>query len=161
MGLFSGKRKDGSIRTTLQFVDGIDNFSNGELVELSYHETENEIRIKSGAVKDKPVVHLSLDKIVNADVIREKDIIEKQKSVAGRAAVGGLILGPLGAIVGGMSGIGSKKKTKVKYYMVINYKKDGEIKVLSFEIIDGSLYWDKILDAIKERVGPAPAGIEL
>ena len=34
---------------------------------------------------------------------------QKNKSVIGRAIVGGLILGPVGAIVGGMTGIGQKQ----------------------------------------------------
>jgi hypothetical protein len=34
----------------------------------------------------------------------------QDKSVLGRAAIGGLLLGPLGAVVGGMSGVGGKQK---------------------------------------------------
>lgn len=43
--------------------------------------------------------------------IEDKDQIyeHKEKSIIGRAIVGGLILGPVGAIVGGMTGIGTKK----------------------------------------------------
>lgn len=36
----------------------------------------------------------------------------KSKSVVGRALVGGILLGPVGAIVGGMTGIGEKEITK-------------------------------------------------
>ncbi|WP_441000765.1 TM2 domain-containing protein [Fodinibius sp. SL11] len=47
----------------------------------------------------------------------------KDKSVVGRAAAGGLLLGPLGAVLGGMSGIGSKSKKldKETDYLIINY----------------------------------------
>ena len=41
-------------------------------------------------------------------------------SVIKRAAVGGLILGPVGAIVGGMSGIGAKQE-RFKGYIAINF----------------------------------------
>lgn len=44
--------------------------------------------------------------------IQPDEITEKDKSVIGRAVVGGLLLGPVGAIVGGMSGIGTKQKVK-------------------------------------------------
>lgn len=43
------------------------------------------------------------------------------KSVVGRAVLGGVILGPLGAIVGGMSGIGSKSGLVAHQYLAINY----------------------------------------
>lgn len=39
-----------------------------------------------------------------------KQIEEKDKSVIGRAIVGGVLLGPVGAVVGGMSGLGTKQK---------------------------------------------------
>lgn len=152
MGLFDGKRKDGSIKTTLKFVDGLSAFTRDELIELTFHEDKNEISIKSLANKSKPLIHLKIDKIINTDFLSEKEIIEKSKSVGGRAVAGGLLLGPLGAIVGGMSGIGSKQDSKTKYYIVINYKSNDEYGVLSFEVIDASTYWNKILKAINNNI---------
>ncbi len=43
----------------------------------------------------------------------QKKLLEKKsKSVVGRALVGGILLGPVGAIVGGMTGIGNKEISK-------------------------------------------------
>lgn len=49
---------------------------------------------------------------------------QKEKSVIGRALVGGLILGPVGAIVGGMTGIGTKEKALYTpdLFLAITYK---------------------------------------
>ena len=49
---------------------------------------------------------------------------EVKNSVIGRGIVGGLLLGGVGAIVGGMSGI---NRTKSTYYMVIHLKDETEI----------------------------------
>lgn len=43
------------------------------------------------------------------------------KSVVGRAVLGDIIMGPLGAIVGGMSGIGTKSAIIVTQYVAINF----------------------------------------
>jgi hypothetical protein len=52
------------------------------------------------------------------DYITEDEV--KNKSVLARGVVGGIILGPLGAVIGGMSGIGTKTK-EGKSFLTINY----------------------------------------
>lgn len=59
--------------------------------------------------------------IISLKQTSQEELSKTDKSVIGRAVFGGLILGPLGAIVGGMSGIGSKEKFVNKHYLVINY----------------------------------------
>ncbi len=49
------------------------------------------------------------------------ELIKESKSVIGRSIAGGLLLGPLGAIVGGMSGIGHKENQGSKHFLIINY----------------------------------------
>ena len=80
--------------------------------------------------------------IHNAQIISLKqtsseELSRTDKSVIGRAVVGGLILGPLGAIVGGMSGIGSKETLKIQDYLVINYW-DKESKAAQTLLIRGN-----------------------
>ena len=59
--------------------------------------------------------------IISLKRTSHEELVKADKSVIGRAVVGGLILGPLGAIVGGMSGIGIKDKFIDKNYFIINY----------------------------------------
>lgn len=61
------------------------------------------------------------DQIISIKQTSRQELISKDKTVIGRAVVGGLILGPLGAIVGGMSGIGTKEQIKNRHYLVLNY----------------------------------------
>lgn len=59
--------------------------------------------------------------IINIQTASKAELAKINKSVIGRAVVGNLIFGPLGAIIGGMSGFGTKDKFLDNQYMIINY----------------------------------------
>lgn len=89
--------------------------------------------------KDQLLFHTSLgntyklkkEQILGSHEMSEKEILEKSKSSIGRAVVGGVALGPLGAVVGAISGTGSKKKKKMNYYTLISYvSQSGEDKTI-------------------------------
>lgn len=152
MGLFSRNKKDKPISVNVSFVDGLEGFSQGLAVNITTDDNENKLVIKSVVVK-KPEVNLKYEQITGINVTSEEEILEKSKSVTGRAVVGGVLLGPLGAIIGGMSGIGDKKKEKTRYYLIINYKsKDDEIKVLSFEVTNSLGAWDKFIEHVRNKI---------
>jgi len=152
MGLFGKKNKNSDRSVNLSFVDGIEGYGKGLAIELSINTEKECVTIKSRAVK-KPEVNLKFEQITGVNVVSEKDIIEKSKSTVGRAIVGGVLLGRLGAIIGGMSGIGNKQKSETHYYMVINYKsKNEEIKVLSFEIVGASLHWSSFVEELRSKI---------
>lgn len=68
--------------------------------------------------------------------------------------VGGLLLGPLGAVVGGMSGVGQKKQSVGKNYFVINYHPAAahdEVRAISLEIVGATLGLSKFISALKEK----------
>jgi hypothetical protein len=77
-----------------------------------------------------PIKEIHKSQIISLERITSKEL--EDKSVIGRAAVGAVLLGPLGALVGGMSGIGSKQKNK--YYIIINYWDTGTKKPCSLSV---------------------------
>lgn len=152
--LFKRKNKSGNKAINLSFVDGVESYSKGTAIELSLDDKEECLVMKARAFKDKPIIKLNYEQIVAAEVITEKEIVESDKSVVGRAVVGGVLLGPLGAIVGGMSGIGSSTKANKHYFLVVNYNSNTseEIKTLSFEIVGASLNWADFVKELKTKI---------
>lgn len=120
--------------TNLEIGKQIVNWGGDAGFEGEYSQSENVItKIPSGKVNVILHTHglqivkgITFYSIHNSQIISikqtsQEELSQTDKSVIGRAVVGGLILGPLGAIVGGMSGIGSKEKIKNQHYLVINY----------------------------------------
>lgn len=77
---------------------------------------------------------IPIDKIKAVAVHTERELIEKGKSVVGRAIIGTLIVPGLGTIVGGLSGIGTKKKRgRTHYFLILNYlDKNGQMAAITF-----------------------------
>jgi len=75
------------------------------------------------------------DRLVTLDLITRQNIEEKQKSVIGRGITGAVLFGPVGAIVGGISGVGSKKKSNTTAVLCLAYEtKDGNYGNMIFDI---------------------------
>jgi len=77
----------------------------------------NGICIKSGF----DFFYISHEQLIEMKFITHRQLTSENKSVIGRAVVGGVLLGPLAAVVGGLSGIGSKVKTIGNYLLVITF----------------------------------------
>lgn len=74
------------------------------------------------------------ERIEKYAIISGRQITQVEKSVVGRAIVGGILLGGVGAIVGALSANGTKEKVgKEEYFLIINYiDKNGETAAISF-----------------------------
>jgi len=148
---FKGKDKEGNRYIDLSIIAGLDNIPKGMLTRLTLKDEG--LLIKQNYF-GKGEAFLNYSQITNVGKITEKEIYEKDKSVLGRAVAGGLVLGPLGAIVGGVSGVGKKEKKKLNIYYIINYKssQDGEIKALSFSL-GGAYQLNKFTEELKKKAG--------
>lgn len=156
MSIFGKKNKNGDRSVNLSYVDGVESYDKGTAIALSIDNT-NECVTMSARVYKRP----KFEQITGIDVVSEKEIVEKSKNTVGRAMIGGMLLGHLGAIIGGMSGIGSKKSSETTFYMIINYRsQSGEIKVLSFKIVGASLHWSSFVDELKNKIKITPIEIE-
>lgn len=105
-----------------EHIDGIPFVNKGEIIALNFLETD--LKITKG--KNEDLLNIPFQKIKNAEVLIE--MAEKNKSVIGRAVVGGLLLGPVGAVVGGISGTGTNKKKN--HFLNITYIENNEVKNL-------------------------------
>lgn len=105
-----------------------ENLKDGSVI-VAVHE--HGVRISDSGWVSKPVdVHRS--QIIACELYTTSVDHNISKSVIGRAIVGGLLTGGIGAVVGGISGIGSKTKTKVEDYLLLQYWRVSDQKIQTF-----------------------------
>lgn len=141
------KSKKGSIISDyFQTVEQIGNFGPGNMLDVALYE--DHLTISSPASKQE--ITLNYNQITDVSYGTQTQIVEKNKSVIGRAIGGGLLFGGVGAIVGAVSGSGTKEKKEHHFYFIISYKsQDGDDKFLQFE--DTRLYkGKKVANKLKE-----------
>lgn len=151
MPLFGKKDKAGNLCFNFFHADGIPHFPNRFSIRVTFLDNEQKIEFKSRVNKKSQPAYIRYEQVVNYETYTDKEIIEKQKSVLGRAAIGGLFLGSLGSIIGGVSGVGTKQETNDRSYVVINYKSSqdtNEIKALSLEIVGATMHLGAFLDKL-------------
>lgn len=124
-------------------------------VRISFDENDLLLEEAFGVFKIKVfnTFRLNADKIITMDVITEKNIEEKQKSVFGRGVAGAVLFGEIGLLLGGLSGTGKKQRAVNDYFFVISYygKNDTDIKTLVFEP-GGSLWFcEELCDYFREN----------
>lgn len=152
MAIFGNKDKNGNF--TINFMSVKDTILQRDLdFQLAISATLLEDRIEFKERLSKlPPTYLMYDQITKAEVVSTTEIEKIKKSSLGRAAVGGILLGPLGAVVGAIDGTGKKVKKQLKLFFVFNYKSsDGEDKSLPVEICGATLGLEKFKKALIEK----------
>lgn len=150
MPIFGSKDKENNRSVNFSCVDGLPGYASGDAVNATINLDQSILFLRARVFK-RPEIKLYLDKITSVSVATETEIREKSKNVIGRAAIGTLLLGPLGAVVGGMSGVGSKKKKEIKSFLFITYlSSDISEKTIVLEIVGASLGWNKFVADLKK-----------
>lgn len=117
--LFNGHAK-------LQLVGGLADLPQGSTCKATYN-TDKIAFTESGQE-----FVLDAEKMLDVSVMTEKDIQNQYVSSSGGALAGAMLLGPLGAIIGGTA----KKKilTTKRLYLVFTYLSDAETKYIVFDV---------------------------
>lgn len=77
---------------------------------------------------------LPYSRMLSANVKTDVDIQKAYISSIGGAVGGAVLLGPIGAMIGGRT---KEKKTKtVEYYLIITYDKEDKIEYMSFKLLN-------------------------
>lgn len=114
----------------LKHIVGVGNMPEGTLLNVIVSTEDHKLYISRGK-KEKSILEVSLDDIEFVENLKAEEITKKDKSVVGRAAMGTLIAGPLGAMVGGLSGTGKKEKKRDHYVLTIGYEGDKHMSFLN------------------------------
>ena len=96
-----------------------DNFADQDFFDVSLNGDNleiNQIKVRFGKRTILQSYRINAQDILMMDIVSVEQL--KNKSVVGRGVAGGLLFGPLGAVIGGMSGI---NKQKIKRTLVIIY----------------------------------------
>lgn len=103
---------------------------------------------------------IPLSRIKGTQVIQECELTEKSRSVIKRAIVGGVLLGGIGAVVGGMSGLDKGKRQQNNHYFSIDYvDKNGNEQYAVFLIAKKVSFLTKvetISKKINDKIGYVP-----
>lgn len=150
MAIFGNKDKDGNF--TINFMSVKDTPLWDELNAIAINMLDDKLEFKNRLNKKKAPIYLEYNKITRFAVVNEKEILEKDKSVIKRGLVGGVLLGPIGAVVGAVDGTGTKKKVSYKSYFVFNYiSGDGEEKSIPVEIVGATMGLSKFIKELENR----------
>lgn len=121
----------------LKHVEGLKFFDNN--IDLKVSMPDDKIILSSGTQTQE----IKFNDIEHAAILEEITNDIKDKSVVARALVGGLLLGGVGAVVGGLSGVTPSYKQNKTYYLQVKTKSGDDI------ILSGKI---SSLKEIKEKV---------
>lgn len=134
MGIFT-KTKGSIISEPFKLCENHANLTKDLMYDIALYDDHLTIKVCFG----KQEATLNYSQISDVFYGLETEVTQVSKSVIGRAVAGGLLFGGVGAVVGGISGTGTKAKKERHFYFIISYtSSSGEEKFIQFE--DTRLY---------------------
>lgn len=160
-GMWSGKAGN-AIIGEMQYLGGvpeIDQLIENKKIDPKVANVSFELRPKGVEVYlihgfSKTRFGLYSEKLNFWTIEQQQEVIaKKSKSVIGRALLGGVLLGPVGAVVGGMTGIGDKtvKVSDVDNIFSISYSQNDEDTIILFSCSNKKL--KKVYEYFKKNLG--------
>lgn len=131
------ENKNTSKALKLKHVEGLKFFDNNSDVTISM--PDKKIILSDGSQTQEIII----SDIAHAAILEEITNDVKDKSVVARALVGGLLLGGVGAVVGGLTGVTPSHKKNKKYYLQIKTNSGDDI------ILTGKT---NLLKELKEKI---------
>ena len=118
---------------------GLPGAPESSLVKLLFEGDEFIIDVKGFTPDMKAFIktyRIPTERLLTADIVTDNLFTEKNKNVIGRGIVGGLLFGPAGVLLGGLSGLGTKQAMSgADIPLIIAYSnKDGEIQNIIFGV---------------------------
>lgn len=95
-------------------LHGLPGLEGKELAKLFFADKNLVVRV------GKKAYELDYKKITAVASGNKSDLLKKDRSVIGRGIAGGILLGPVAAIIGGMSAVGKQKHIKGDF-LILNY----------------------------------------
>ena len=140
-----------SFYTCFKLIDGIPGWGQNVLV-IKAELLEDSIKFYKSPIGNSTTISLRYDQITETAIYSEEEILEKSKSVIGRAAIGSLF-GPLGSIIGGISGVGKKTIKKRQLYYTISFTStSGSPGLITFGTSCAGCNWSRFDALLKPNI---------
>lgn len=134
MGFFT-KTKGSIISDAFKLCEAHANLQANLMYDVALYDDHLTIKMAMG----KQEATLNYNQITDVFYGLQTEVVNVSKSPIGRAVAGGLLFGGVGAVVGAVSGAGTKEKKERHFYFIISYtSSSGEDKFIQFE--DTRLY---------------------
>lgn len=159
MGMFGKSKKE--ISTQVIHTEGLSGVGKNASCKIKLDDdyiTIDEVALSLKGFKTVKTFKVPIENVVSVEVITEENIKEKSKSVVGRGVAGAVVFGPAGLILGGLSGVGVKKKKDITRLFCISYTRSEDQKVqnLVFKMVGPDLDSYRLAKAYREKYLKVP-----